>query len=79
MQATVQDIEDLVVLGKEMHVCPYYGTRSVIPQAEVGRLVSVLILTVSSAVLTRSTFFRLSLSPTISSFKSLHERRSAST
>ncbi|KAL7410162.1 helicase C-terminal domain-containing protein [Mrakia frigida] len=42
--ATVQDIEDLVVLGKEMHVCPYYGTRSVIPQAEIVTLPYNLVL-----------------------------------
>lgn len=39
-QATVQDIEDLVVLGKESHVCPYYGTRAAIPQADVSFLPS---------------------------------------
>jgi hypothetical protein len=35
-QANVTDIEDIVQLGKERHVCPYYATRSGVKQAEVG-------------------------------------------
>lgn len=31
----VCDIEQLVVLGKQMKACPYYGTRLAIPDAEV--------------------------------------------
>lgn len=34
--ASVRDLEDLVELGKETCVCPYYGSRSVIPQAQVS-------------------------------------------
>lgn len=76
LKATVHDIEDLVVLGKEMHVCPYYGTRSVIPQAEVSfsfslsRRVSQLI---SPRLRSRSL-----LSPTISFFRSRLEKLSGS-
>ena len=32
-----KDIEDIVQLGKELHVCPYYATRNSIKQAEVSR------------------------------------------
>ncbi|KAG8944165.1 ATP-dependent DNA helicase chl1 [Tulasnella sp. 424] len=32
--ATPRDIEDLVVLGKELNTCPYYGSRKAIAQAE---------------------------------------------
>ena len=35
MQAMPKDIEDIVQLGKEVHVCPYYATRNSIKQAEV--------------------------------------------
>ena len=31
-----KDIEDIVQLGKELHVCPYYATRNSIKQAEVS-------------------------------------------
>ncbi|CED84966.1 chl1 helicase [Phaffia rhodozyma] len=42
--ATIQDIEDLVVLGKETHICPYYGTRAAIPEADIVTLPYNLIL-----------------------------------
>ena len=31
----MQDIEQLVVLGKELGACPYYGVRHAIPSAQV--------------------------------------------
>ncbi|KAM8980272.1 ATP-dependent DNA helicase DDX11 isoform X1 [Sarcophilus harrisii] len=31
----VKDIEQLVVLGKETHACPYYGSRFAIPSAQL--------------------------------------------
>jgi len=34
----VCDIEQLVVTGKQMKACPYYGTRYAIPSAQVNRL-----------------------------------------
>lgn len=34
--ATPRDIEDIVLLGKEIHVCPYYATRRGVKQAEVS-------------------------------------------
>jgi chromosome transmission fidelity protein 1 len=33
--AEVQDIEQLVVLGKELGACPYYGVRHAIPSAQL--------------------------------------------
>lgn len=33
--ATVQDIEDIGQLGKQLAVCPYYATRPVVKQSEV--------------------------------------------
>jgi chromosome transmission fidelity protein 1 len=33
--ATVQDIEDIGQLGKQLDVCPYYATRPVVKQSEV--------------------------------------------
>lgn len=35
--AEVQDIEELVELGKEMHTCPYFGARTSARQAQVSR------------------------------------------
>lgn len=32
----VRDIEQLVTMGKQMKACPYYGTRSGIPAAQVS-------------------------------------------
>ncbi|XP_071385623.1 ATP-dependent DNA helicase DDX11 isoform X1 [Centroberyx affinis] len=32
---TVHDIEHLLSLGREMHACPYYGTRLAIPPAQL--------------------------------------------
>ena len=34
-QAEVQDIEQLVGLGRHLGACPYYGTRHAIPSAQV--------------------------------------------
>lgn len=34
-QAEVQDIEQLVSVGREIKACPYYGVRRAIPQAQV--------------------------------------------
>lgn len=31
-----KDIEDIVQLGKELHVCPYYAARNSLKQAEVS-------------------------------------------
>ncbi|KAG9029470.1 ATP-dependent DNA helicase chl1, partial [Tulasnella sp. UAMH 9824] len=42
--ATPRDIEDLVVLGKELNTCPYYGSRKAIPQAELVTLPYNLLL-----------------------------------
>lgn len=36
LQATVRDIEDIVEIGKDRKVCPYYAARSGVKQAEVG-------------------------------------------
>lgn len=33
--ATIRDIEDLAVVGKEMGVCPYYASRDAIKSSEV--------------------------------------------
>ena len=33
----VQDIEQLISLGKEVKACPYYGTRRAVPQADVRK------------------------------------------
>lgn len=35
-QASVKDIEDIVVAGKKSCVCPYYSTRRAVKQAQVG-------------------------------------------
>jgi hypothetical protein len=34
-QAVPKDIEDLAFAGRMVNVCPYYGSRQAIPQAEV--------------------------------------------
>lgn len=34
--ATVKDIEDIGKVGKEIGICPYYASRSVIKHSEVG-------------------------------------------
>lgn len=34
--STVKDIEDLGKLGKKMNICPYYASRPVASQSEVG-------------------------------------------
>lgn len=36
--STVKDIEDLGNLGKKMNICPYYASRPVVSQSEVGLL-----------------------------------------
>lgn len=36
VQATPRDIEDIVTLGKDLHTCPYYGSRRAISQAQVS-------------------------------------------
>ncbi|KAI8965492.1 DNA repair helicase [Daldinia sp. FL1419] len=33
--ATLPDIEDLFELGKKLHVCPYYASRTAVPSAEI--------------------------------------------
>ena len=35
LQFDVQDIEQLVELGKDLETCPYYGSRLAVPQAQV--------------------------------------------
>lgn len=35
-QATPKDIEELVEVGQSGHICPYFGSRRAIPQAQVG-------------------------------------------
>jgi len=42
VQAEVQDIEQLVTVGRQLKACPYYGVRYAIPAAEVGVLVTSL-------------------------------------
>lgn len=42
--ATIPDIEDLHRVGKELQVCPYYASRTVIPGAEVVTLPYPLLL-----------------------------------
>lgn len=42
--AEVQDIEELVSLGKRIHVCPYFGSRRSIRQAELVALPYNLLL-----------------------------------
>lgn len=32
----IKDIEQLVMMGKEMKACPYYGSRYAIPSAQVS-------------------------------------------
>ena len=39
----VQDIEQIVNLGKDLDTCPYYGTRHTIPQAQVGILLCFIV------------------------------------
>jgi hypothetical protein len=35
-QASVKDIEELVEKGKELAICPYYGTRAAVRSSEVS-------------------------------------------
>ena len=42
--ATVPDIEDLYSLGKSLGVCPYYASRTALPEAEVVTLPYPLLL-----------------------------------
>lgn len=35
VQAVVRDIEEVAVLGKEMKVCPYYGARKAVQDADI--------------------------------------------
>lgn len=42
--ATVQDIEDIGQLGKQLAVCPYYATRPVVKQSEVRPRKAILCL-----------------------------------
>lgn len=42
--ATLPDIEDVFRIGKELQVCPYYASRTVIPGAEVVTLPYPLLL-----------------------------------
>lgn len=43
-QAHVHDIEELVALGKEMHVCPYFGARRAVADAQLIALPYNLLL-----------------------------------
>lgn len=36
--STVQDIEDISSVGKELSICPYYAARKAIDQCEVRRI-----------------------------------------
>jgi chromosome transmission fidelity protein 1 len=38
MMEDVYDIEDVVKVGRETKICPYYGTRATIPMAELVTL-----------------------------------------
>ncbi|KAG9035892.1 ATP-dependent DNA helicase chl1 [Tulasnella sp. JGI-2019a] len=42
--ATPRDIEDMVELGKDLHTCPYYGSRRAIAQAQLITLPYNLLL-----------------------------------
>ncbi|KAI0836229.1 DNA repair helicase [Hypoxylon sp. FL0890] len=42
--ATLPDIEDLFELGKKLHVCPYYASRTAVPGAEIITLPYPLLL-----------------------------------
>ncbi|TDL22084.1 DNA repair helicase [Rickenella mellea] len=42
--ASPKDIEDLVVTGKNLNVCPYFGSRKAIPQAQLVSLPYNLLL-----------------------------------
>ncbi len=42
--ATLPDIEDVYHLGKSLHVCPYYASRTAIPGAEIITLPYPLLL-----------------------------------
>jgi len=42
--ATLPDIEDLYRIGKALHVCPYYASRTAIPTAEIITLPYPLLL-----------------------------------
>ncbi|KAI1499272.1 helicase C-terminal domain-containing protein [Biscogniauxia marginata] len=42
--ATLPDIEDLFDLGKKLHVCPYYASRTAVPGAEIITLPYPLLL-----------------------------------
>ncbi|KAH8688867.1 putative DNA helicase [Talaromyces proteolyticus] len=42
--ATVQDIEDIGQLGKQLSICPYYATRPVVKQSEIITLPYQLLL-----------------------------------
>lgn len=42
--ATIRDIEDMGALGKEISICPYYASRSVIKPAEIITLPYPLLL-----------------------------------
>lgn len=42
--ATIRDIEDLGLLGKQIGICPYYASRSGIKQAEIVTLPYPLLL-----------------------------------
>ncbi|KAK0547170.1 ATP-dependent DNA helicase chl1 [Tilletia horrida] len=46
--ATVHDIEDLAELGRELHICPYYGARAAARQAELITLPYPLLLSRAS-------------------------------
>ena len=35
-KATPKDIEDVVLVGRSMNLCPYFGTRAAVNLSEVG-------------------------------------------
>lgn len=41
-QASPKDIEDLAEAGRLAHICPYFGSRRAIPQAEVKLHINVI-------------------------------------
>jgi chromosome transmission fidelity protein 1 len=43
IKASPKDIEDLAMAGRTVHICPYFGSRRAIPQAEVFSLEYVMI------------------------------------
>jgi chromosome transmission fidelity protein 1 len=42
--AKAQDIEELMLLGKKLHACGYYGSRAAVPNAELVVLPYTMLL-----------------------------------